>query len=184
MADIPVSTTPQLVEAIRNGPLPGYISQGALEDFDEEVVVAKPEDWDGNIDGSTVVQVINGVAVPLDFALNDPVLSVYPLANIGNFDGKEVSCKYCHEYPCVMWSEEAKAIIQGQVDRLDGTGKGYFDLPPQEKKTYRFECYRAFNRLLEGIGQKGVRVKLPECVTNDIKEAFPDTAYTGFKESK
>ena len=87
-------------------------------------------------------------------------------------------CSRCGEEPCFMI--EKKENFEGLVlmyrvdDTLNNTQR-------------RFRMYRECTLLLHGHLGKENRKKLPSCITDEIRQAFPadkNTSYVGFKEAK
>jgi hypothetical protein len=76
------------------------------------------------------------------------------------------SCDFCFSCPCITISE------RNLISAVGG----------ESNKQKRFELYQVFSGLL---GYKKKRKKLPSCVENTIKNAWPEvegTSYTGFKK--
>ena len=86
-------------------------------------------------------------------------------------------CEFCNEDPCVMVVHQddfqGLVTLHGCNDLLDNCQR-------------RFKLYREMTRLVNGYLGKTVRKELPKCVTDPIREHFPNDSqvpYVGFREA-
>ena len=93
----------------------------------------------------------------------------------------EVPCIKCGYIPYV-WSVEGTELIKWLKENPPVPTPG--SLRPQPKQM-RFKAYAHIVHLLYGPLGKGHRVKLPPCVEDGIRNAWPEdegSQYTGFKD--
>lgn len=83
-------------------------------------------------------------------------------------------CPYCGFAPCILDSDDGANLLRAAEEMMEGNNPN---------KQTRFFLYRQFTMLIEGHLGRGIRKKLPECVTTEIQDSFPaeDDKYTGFK---
>jgi hypothetical protein len=150
-----------------------------------------------------IVQMTNYISQPLDYGkqavicLDISVLGmsetmignpseylqpVLPVDSSPEFVGRECDgvCNYCQEDPC-DWSLLGRTIVDSvradhQADTMD---------EGMRNKTYRYAAYRTYAQVKYGYLGKGNRKPLPLCVTNGIRDTFPDphSIYVGFHQS-
>ncbi len=109
--------------------------------------------------------------------------SVLPIYSSPEFVGRECDglCNHCQEDPC-DWSLLGRTIVDSvradhQADTVD---------EGMTNKSYRFAAYRTYAQVKYGYLGKGNRKPLPICVTNGIRDNFPDpnSVYVGFRQTK
>jgi hypothetical protein len=84
-------------------------------------------------------------------------------------------CLFCND--CLfMWEAECD-----NVSTLIAT-EHRADDPTVTNSTHRKTSFRYIWSVRNGIGQKNVRTKHPECVKTGIRALFPDNIFMGFKE--
>ena len=82
-------------------------------------------------------------------------------------------CKHCNNDPC--WSRELEPLLQSIMENYGGR------LP---NRAVRHKMYTQSVQQIYGICLgKGVRKKVPLCVTRVIRSMAPDDEYTGFLQS-
>jgi hypothetical protein len=87
-------------------------------------------------------------------------------------------CNHCKQDPC-EWSSLGRIIVEAvRAENTATTGDRAV-----ANKSYRFAAYRTYARVKYGYLGKGNRKPLPHCVTNGIRDNFPDPmcAYVGFQ---
>ena len=94
-------------------------------------------------------------------------------------DDKEVDeeldwvCKHCNTDPC--WSRELESTFQSIMENYGGR---------MPNSGVRYKMYTQAVQVIFGICLgKGVRKRVPLCVTRVIRSMAPDDVYTGFLES-
>ena len=89
------------------------------------------------------------------------------------FDDPIVECRHCGNHPC--FGIEMEPFLITIVDT-------YSDC--KTNKQLRFMMYSAATKHIHGPGLgKGVRKKLPNCVSDLIRSMSPSDIYTGYIES-
>ena len=88
-------------------------------------------------------------------------------------------CERCKESPCVMVEHREQFEGLLQLNRFDEN---------MANRQRRFKMYQEMTRLIhDGYLGKGNRKELPECVTEAIRDAFPNEdakeAYVGFRDA-
>ena len=119
--------------------------------------------------------VVNDMAIPSEYIHDRPELLNYQIG----------FCNKCQGSPCYLKHEAAKDVWKKAVDVL--AGRNYSSITDQqERRAVRYPLYGGFFRIIYGIGKKRTRECLPECVTDKIKETYPepDGDYVGFKKAK
>jgi hypothetical protein len=101
----------------------------------------------------------------------DEVVDV--IANTDNTD--DTACEYCAQSPCVWLQEEERVF---QVDMLQHAGTLF-----TSNSICRKVAFKHMWRVMNGIGQNGVRTRHPECVEMGVRAAFPDSEFMGFREA-
>jgi hypothetical protein len=144
---------------------------GNLFDLSDELRVANCTDWTGEMSGDTVCMVINDVAIPCEYIREHPELINYQVG----------FCQWCRHAPCYLDHEEAGDVWQTAIDIL--AERDFETLNSKERSAIRYPLYKGFFTIIHGIGRRGNRVKLPECVTNRIRATYPDAQddYVGFR---
>jgi hypothetical protein len=84
-------------------------------------------------------------------------------------------CFFCNDSPCVWEAECANVSTMIATEHRA-------DDPTVTNSTRRKTSFRYMWRVRNGIGQKNVRTKLPECVECGVRALFPDKVFMGFKE--
>jgi hypothetical protein len=144
---------------------------GDLFDLSDELRVANPTDWTGEMDGYTVCMVVNDVAIPCEYIRLHPELLNYQVG----------FCQICRHAPCYVDHPDAGDVWQTGIDIL--AGRDFETLNSKERSAIRYPLYKGFFTIIHGEGKKGNRVKLPEWVTNCIRATYPDAQddYVGFR---
>ena len=92
---------------------------------------------------------------------------------VEDFDDPIVECRHCGNHPC--FGIEMEPLLISIVDT-------YSDW--KSNKQVRFLMYSAATKHIHGPGLgKGVRKKLPNCVSDLIRSMSPSDNYTGYIES-
>jgi hypothetical protein len=84
-------------------------------------------------------------------------------------------CIFCDDSPCVWVAERDNVIALVATEHRA-------DDPTVSNSTRRKTSFRYIWRVRNGIGQKSVRTKLPECVETGVRAVFPDKVFMGFKD--
>lgn len=165
------------------------MEHGTADEFTAKEIVY-PASYNGKIplEGKDRVAVINGVVLPfayiqvgLERIMSDMLTKEFAAA------AAPPRCPKCNQSPCVVHTEEATEIINDVAQKQEVLAPDdYFQLSFEQKKMLRFECYKRFYTLVYGIGKKGERKPLPDCVVAEIHDYFPkadDEEYVGFRPS-
>ena len=88
----------------------------------------------------------------------------------------ENHCHHCEDNPC-LWSQYRDEIlesVQTWILTLD-------DYP--NNRFIRNRCYKTFTAMYHGVLGNGVRVDIPQCVKDGIRQEFPESSggYVGFR---
>jgi len=89
-----------------------------------------------------------------------------------------VRCKHCGGCPCIL-------NVNDNYDTLMELGSALEEEGGKTNREIRFKLYQEAARLCFGKLGQGVRKKLPNCVTGEIHDAYPEKEgkYVGFRET-
>jgi hypothetical protein len=86
----------------------------------------------------------------------------------------EIKCEFCGDTPCV-WLSQRDTVMEIDINEHGGTSTA--------NNTRRKVAYKHMYQVVNGIGQKGIRLRHSECVETGVRALFPDEKYMGFREA-
>jgi hypothetical protein len=91
-------------------------------------------------------------------------------------------CKHCDSDPC-LWVEHSQCVFAAvELFKEELIAKGE-KCPNNICRKY---CYRQFTLMMHGPLGSGCRLKLPSCVEDNVRVAYPNETgidYVGFKDN-